>query len=211
MIDTGCKKSVDVIKNILSLLEAKHYRINCGICYCMVLGKQILYFKEKRDISKKQKSTGNCVERSSNPQCWEAQKDLGQGGILLNPCVLSKSLLCWGDSSHHPCLWTVKLISFCQIHYQVQLASSLCYFMHELRSKIGWALDSLKMSKSWTDSAKWDWNCVSNHYHTWEPQLTGGTLHWEHHETGVHVWLAGAVVWCDMAGCMILMQIVSSY
>lgn len=55
----------------------------------MVLGKQILYFKEKSDISKKQKGTGNCVEGSPNPQCREAQKDWGQWGILLNPCVLS--------------------------------------------------------------------------------------------------------------------------
>lgn len=78
MIDTGCKKSLDVIKNRLSLLEAKHHRINCGICYCMVLGKQILEFKEKIDISKIQKGTGNWVKGSSNPQCWEAQKDWGQ-------------------------------------------------------------------------------------------------------------------------------------
>lgn len=78
MIDTGWKISFDVIKHRFSLLEAESYRINCGICYCMILGKQMLYFEEETDIYKKEKGTDNCVQESFNPQWWEAQEDRGQ-------------------------------------------------------------------------------------------------------------------------------------
>lgn len=175
MIDTGCKKSVDVIKNILSLLEAKHYRINCGICYCMILGKQVLYFKEKRDISKKQKGTGNWVKGSSNPQCWEAQKGWGQWGVLLNPCVLSTLDHCHDGSITEASCFSLNNLANLTLSDTLPSSTSLeCLFMQEFRSKFGWATDSLRMRKSWTDSAKWDWNWVSNHYHTWG--VTGGQL-----------------------------------
>jgi len=78
VIDTGCKRSLDVIKYSLSPLEAESYRISCGICYCMILGKQILCSEEGTDICKKEKGTGNSVQESFSPQCWEAQEDWGE-------------------------------------------------------------------------------------------------------------------------------------
>lgn len=78
MIDTGCKRSLDVIKYRFSLLEAESYRINCGICYRMILGKQILHFEAETDIYKKEKGAGNSTQESFNPQCWEAREDWGQ-------------------------------------------------------------------------------------------------------------------------------------
>lgn len=164
------------MKNILSLFEAKHYRINCGICCCMILGKQILYFKEKRDISKKQKGTGNWVKGSSNPKCWEAQKDWGQWGVLFNPCVLSTLAHCHAGSITEPSSFPLNSLAHLTLSDMLPSSTGLeCPFIQqELRSKIGRAMDSLGTSKSWTDSAKWNW--LSSHYHKWGPHLTAGQL-----------------------------------
>lgn len=58
MIDTGCERSLDVIHYRFSLLEAASCRINCGICYCTVLLKKLLYFEEETDSVRKIKVLG---------------------------------------------------------------------------------------------------------------------------------------------------------
>lgn len=151
------------------------------------------------------------MKGSSNSQCWEAQKGWGQWAVLLNPCVLSALDHCHAGSITEPSTLPLNSLANLTLSDTLPNSTSLeCLFMQELRSKIGWAMASLRMSngfiKSWTDSAKWDRNWVSNHYHTW-----GDNWFRAPWDRGTDVWLAGAVVWCDMAGCMTLTQTVSSY
>lgn len=83
MIDTGCRRSLDVIKYRLSLLEAQSYRINCGIYYCTILGKQILYFEEETDIYKKKALAIGC-RKVSTPNAGTP----GRSGVSEEPCFI---------------------------------------------------------------------------------------------------------------------------
>lgn len=130
MIDTGCKRSLDGIKYRLSFLEAESYSITCGICYCVVLGKQNLYFEEKTDICNASVIALALDARSFDPQCWEAQEDQGECPVLLHPSILLILEQCYAGSITEPSslpldsLWVLLR----QIRYQAQLARSVSLY-----------------------------------------------------------------------------------
>lgn len=180
-----------------SLLEAASCRINCGICYCTVLLKKLFYFEEETDSVRKIKILATVTTAGKFPAVRPMRTGVSTGScFILLFCLSQNSAMLRVLQSPHP------LTSLTSSHVLLSCISQYSRSSDTVEAKLRMHLEGENLRQIvWNETGMVGLTTTRHQaLASLQWQLIQGTkrkgvwkrLFWE------NVWLAGAVVWCDM-------------